>query len=365
VTPRIHRGLDGSGEYVRRFLGEVPVERTLLVCRPASFEQSGAREWLTDILGTRPPVFAAFSSNPKIEEVEQGVRRFRATGAKAIIAVGGGSILDMAKLVNYFGSRELSLDEYLANPTARSGPLRPLLAIPTTAGSGSEATRFAVVYRGLAKYSVSDPAIRPGHVLLVPEFTASASPYQTACSGMDALAQGIESHWAVEATAASRGYAREAIRLALTHLPAAVDHPTLRDRSAMLEAAHLAGKAIDISKTTGAHAFSYILTSTFGLPHGHAVGLLLPAFVRLHHQAGIELNGIDDHRLRDLMRAIGLDRKLPVTTDELETLFNQHVNLERLANNPVPVSAEFIRTIAAGLAEKGFPPHPAQPDADP
>lgn len=352
MNPQVHRGLAGGSAFLTRFLAGAPADRTLWVCRPKSFAESGAKEWAERSAGRNLRIFCDFSSNPKIEDVERGVALFRALSAEAVVGVGGGSVLDMAKLVNYFGSRKIGLDEHLQAPASPAVPLRPLLAVPTTAGSGSEATHFAVVYRGQTKYSVADETIRPSHVLLVPEFTASMDAYQTACTGMDALAQGLESIWARGATDESRRSAREALRLALDHLAAAVNRPTPEDRAAMLEAAHLAGRAIDVSKTTGAHAFSYALTSEYGLPHGHAVGLLLPFFVDYHQRAGIRVDPVDAPSLRRLSGAIGLDAKLPATATEIHAVLTRLVNLERLSNNPVPVDDGFVRDVASGLAGK-------------
>ncbi|MGD9781936.1 MAG: iron-containing alcohol dehydrogenase [Kiritimatiellia bacterium] len=352
MNPQVHRGLAGGAAFLSRFLAGVPADRMLWVCRPKSFGESGAREWVERAAGLPARILSGFSSNPKIEDVERGVALFRAMRAEAVVGVGGGSVLDMAKLVNYFGSRKIGLDEHLHAPSSPAAPLRPLLAVPTTAGSGSEATHFAVVYRGQTKYSVADETIRPSHVLLVPEFTASMDAYQTACTGMDALAQGMESAWARGATDESRRSARQALRLALDHLAAAVLHPAPEDRAAMLEAAHLAGCAIDVSKTTGAHAFSYALTSEYGLPHGHAVALLLPFFAEYHLRAGIRVDSIDAPFLRRLTGAIGLDSKLPATATEIHAVLARHVNLERLSNNPVPVDDGFVHDIASGLAGK-------------
>lgn len=350
MNPQVHRSLAGGAAFAARFMEDMDPGRILLVCRPDSFRRSGAQSWFAQTALASSPAFADFSSNPKEVDVSAGIARFREIGATGIVAVGGGSVLDMAKLINYFGSMGIVLDDYQKSPPSGTTALRPLLAVPTTAGSGSEATHFAVVYRGHEKYSVADPRIRPSHVLLAPEFTWSMDAYQTACCGMDALAQSIESSWALAATDESREYAREARTLAFHNLASAVNTPNPENRAAMLEAAHLAGKAINLSKTTGAHAFSYVLTSEFGLPHGHAVGLLLPYFIRYHAQAGISINGIGEPSIRNIIQEIGLNRNIPVTAMDLFAMFKQHVNLDRLANNPVPVTREFVMQMASGLS---------------
>ncbi|HOE67622.1 MAG TPA: phosphonoacetaldehyde reductase [Candidatus Hydrogenedentes bacterium] len=346
----VHNGLEGAGAFLSGFIRCVGRGPILLVCKPNSFRASGAQDWLRQADRTSFHVFSEFSPNPKDCEVALGVDRFRAVHAAGILAIGGGSVIDMAKLINFLGTRKIGLDVALRNQWADSVPLCPLLAIPTTAGSGSEATHFAVVYQGQVKYSLASESLRPSHALLVPEWTYSLPPYQTACVGMDALAQGVESHWAKGATEESRGYARRAIELALENLFAAVNRPDPQNRAAMLEAAHLAGRAIDISKTTAAHAFAYVLSMRFELPHGHAVALLLPFLVGHHMRQGISVPGVDEHGIQRLIRDIGLECHLPMGAADLSRLLLENVNLERLNNNPTAVSGDLVQVIAGELS---------------
>lgn len=347
---QVHSGLIGRDAFLARFLRDAASGRVMLVCRPTSFRMSGAQEWLSTLLGSESVVFNDFSTNPKEEEVYRGVAAFRARDVSAIIAVGGGSTLDMAKLINCFGSRGIDLDESLRSLGDRDRKLRPMLAIPTTSGSGSEATRFAVVYRGGKKLSVTDERARPSHVMLIPELTWSLSPYQTACSGMDALSQAVEACWALSATDESRCQGRQAISSLLRHLDGAVNNPTPHDRVAMLDAAYAAGCAIDQSRTTGVHAFSYGLTTEFGLSHGHAVGILLPFFVAYHERAGIHIPGIDEKVIEGLLEHTALCRKIPASYGAVLNVLTKQVNPERLSNNPVPVDQMFIQELARSLS---------------
>ena len=347
-----HFGREGAGHFLEQFIQRAP-GRLFIVCRERSYQASGVKAFLEGRLGANPVFFGGFSSNPKEEDVENGVRLFCETGVQAVIAVGGGSAMDMAKLINFFGSTGTRLEDYLTGKIRADVPCRPLLAIPTTSGSGSEATHFAVIYRGRTKYSVDGPSMVPGHVLLVPDFTYSLDAYQTACTGMDALAQGVESLWARAATEESRGYAFEAVNLALQHLLGAVGQPNPGNRAGMMRASHLAGCAIHLSKTTAPHAFSYILTSTFGIPHGHAVGLLLPHFAGYHAAHGIQVEGVTEPLLRDLLRRIGLVKRLAADPETLYRLLKENVNQERLGNNPVAVDDGVIRQIALTVGQQG------------
>ncbi len=350
ATQQVHRGMEGSQAFLKNFIGGIPFENILLVHDPVSLKASGAGNWLASSGGPFP-VFNDFAVNPKEDDLLRGLRIFNDNHIQAIIAIGGGSAMDMAKLINYFGSNNLTLDDALSGAAPTGLTTRPLLAVPTTSGTGSEATHFAVVYRNRQKYSIADALLRPSHVALIPEFTFSVPPYITACTGMDALAQGIESGWARGATDESRGYSTRAVEAAMSNLEAAVCSPAPENRAAMMEAAHLAGKGIDITKTTAPHAYSYILTSEFNLPHGHAVALLLPYFIDFHRQAGIsvigDLTGAD---ILSLMARINLPQTLPASADTLFRLLMDNVNLERLGNNPVPVTPELIRAIAENIS---------------
>lgn len=206
------------------------------------------------------------------------------------------------------------VEELLTRKTAPE-KLLPCLALPTTASTGAEETRFAVCYDGETKYSVDFEAIRPSDVAIVPEFTASLPEYQKASTNFDAYAQAVESLWAKGATKESKEYARLAL--------------ALMKKGDWPEASYWAGRAIDISRTTAAHALSYYLTSHYGIPHGHAVYMVFEYVCRnnghtefIKHVPGLKT-------LRELADDKGVAWKNMV--DELFA----HVNLKRLDNNPV------------------------------
>ena len=152
--------------------------------------------------------FYDFSENPKCEDMEKGVELLKRSKADFIIAVGGGSVLDMAKLIRFFSC-------YQGDVTGKSfekrGLLYPLIAIPTTAGTGAEATHFAVVYKNKIKYSVDHADVLPDYAIVYPQFTYKNSAYLTACTGFDALAQAIEAYWNKNATEESDEYATKVV----------------------------------------------------------------------------------------------------------------------------------------------------------
>jgi len=191
---------------------------------------------------------------------------------------------------------------------------------------------------------------------------------------MDALSQAIESYWSINANDESKKFAREAIELIISNLITAVNEPNISARLTMAKAANLAGKAINITRTTASHAVSYPLTSYFGIPHGHAVALTLPAM--LEYNAGVNDDDVLDPRgckyvqktineitclcgkndaaaakqaISDLMQTAGLETRLSRlgvnTQKDTETIINNSFNSGRAKNNPRRLTKKALRAI--------------------
>ncbi|MCL2022976.1 MAG: phosphonoacetaldehyde reductase [Oscillospiraceae bacterium] len=311
--------------------------------------------------------FTDFSPNPKLEEVHTGLALFLRERCDFIITVGGGSAIDVGKMVNVlesnageaFHSNQLKI---LPEPRAKN------LAIPTTAGSGAEETEFAVVYVNGEKHSVSHPQGKPDYVLLNPQFLETLPTYQKKSTLLDALCQGIESMLSVKSTAESQKYAQRALELILGSYRAylAGEKACAGD---ILEGANLAGKAINISQTTAAHAMSYKLGEILDIAHGHSAALCLrevwgymrgagvnvidprgkdhlnKVFKRLDGIFGVEKAQEKFSRILEEMK-IHLPRKL--TGEEINVLVSS-INAQRLKNNPVEISPETARRIYSRL----------------
>ena len=291
--------------------------------------------------------FYEFSENPKCEDMKKGIELLKSSNADFIIAVGGGSVMDMAKLIRFFSCYK---GDITSKTFEKEGLLCPLIAMPTTSGTGAEATHFAVVYKDKVKYSVEHDDMLPDYAIVYPPFTYDNSKYLTACTGFDALAQGIEAFWNLNATEESDVYAEKAIRLLWPNLPKVVDNPTKDVRDIVSEGSYWAGRAINITKTTAPHAFSYPFTSYYGYPHGHAVALTFPYFLDLNcsekNEDRARVNRLLDilgfERDANLMEqmmmyidSIGLQKREETKIDRKFIL--SQVNLERLKNNPVEV----------------------------
>lgn len=354
--------------------------RVLLVCGQTSFEMSGASRVLTPLGLHRKVVrWSEFQPNPVAEDLRAGLRILDEVSPDVVVGIGGGTAMDLAKLLCGFDG-VTGIDD--PESAIRSGePLgqrrRGLILAPTTSGSGAEATHFSTVYIGSDKFSVTGAALRPDVIILDPELTMSASPYQKATSGVDAVAQAIESLWAVGASAPSRRFARRALRHLLPNIEEYVHDGSGQTAEAMALGSHLAGRAIDISRTTAAHALSYSLTQGHGVSHGHAVALTLGGFIEAHHQPSpsrlqpgvdpethdmvmtevahyLDANsGVDARRnFSELMRRIGLSTSLSavgVTTAEHRAELAASVNVERLGNNPVVFDVSELGLLLAGL----------------
>ena len=277
--------------------------------------------------------FSNFTSNPLYEDVQAGVEVLRNNACDFIVAIGGGSCIDTAKGIKYFSFADI-----------------PIMAVPTTSGTGSEATHFAVIYQDAEKQSIADERLLPDYVVLQPDTLRTLPVYQKKCTMLDALCQAIESWWSKKATPQSIGYSRKAIKLILDNIESYLKNEDKGNKN-MLIASNLAGKAINITTTTAPHAMSYKLTSLYGLPHGHAVALCLPKVWR-------HMKGYDDIAkalgrqhcedaisfFEELLQDLGISPPENVSLSDLDIL-SSSVNLQRLQNNPIQLDEDIIHAL--------------------
>ena len=274
--------------------------------------------------------FSGFTSNPDYEDVQAGAAVLLKNKCDFIVAFGGGSCIDTAKGIKHLSHADI-----------------PLMAVPTTSGTGSEATRFAIIYRGGEKQSITDPALLPDIVVLQSGTLKTLPLYQKKCTMLDALCQAIESWWSNSATPESVQYSREAIKRILDHIESYLQNKDEGNQH-MLAASNLAGKAINITTTTAPHAMCYKLTSLYGLPHGHAVALCLPKVWR--HMKGFgciaKALGRQDCEeavsfLEQLLQELGILPPENAQAADLDVLTSS-VNPQRLQNNPVWLTQDTI-----------------------
>ena len=363
----------GTIAKLKEILSERKLNNIFLVTGKSSYEKSGAKDAIEPILSDyKVTHFSDFEVNPKVKDIEKGMEIFKKNNCDFVIAVGGGSVMDIAKSINILASNEGNPTEYIKNQKNIENKGKVLVAVPTTSGSGSEATRSTVVYIDKTKYSLDHEFIIPDYTIVDSQLTMNLPKHITASAGMDALSQAIESYWCIDSTEESKDYAREAIKLIMGNLTDAVNNPTRESREAMAEASFLAGKAINISRTTACHAIAYPITSYFGVPHGHAVALTLAQMlvynskvtekdildkrgINYVHETLKEIAGLigaDDiqdanKRITSLMEEIGLKTRLSeigVKTDEdIEIIIKNGFNPQRVNNNPRLLTEETLR----------------------
>ncbi len=359
---------------IKEIIKETRAEKILLVTGKQSYVYCNAKSWIDKILNNiYTEQFNQFKVNPKLDDVYTGVRLLKNTKFDLVIAVGGGSVIDMAKLINILAvQKDSDLVKYINDNTLITAKGLPLVAIPTTTGTGSEATHFSVVYVDNVKYSLAHHFMLPNYAIVDAELSFNLPSHITAASGMDALSQAVESYWAVKSTQESKRFASEAIVLIHEVLQSAVAG-NKKARIIMSKAAHLAGKAINITTTTAPHAISYPITTFFGLQHGHAVALTLGKFFEINYifhdddiidprgrlyvkNTMVELFKMFDSstplECKDnwykLMSDIGLQidvKAIGISKDEDINKVIDNINIDRLMNNPIKMSKNKIREI--------------------
>ncbi|MEO7922195.1 MAG: phosphonoacetaldehyde reductase [Chitinophagaceae bacterium] len=286
--------------------------------------------------------FIKSGTNVTGEEIDMAYKEFCKDPSQAILAIGGGSVIDIAKAVIYQCIESLQPVPYFA-------------AAPTTAGSGSEATQFAVIYRDKKKLSLVHEDLLPKLAILDPSLTTTLPAYQTAVSGIDVFAQAVESYWNKNATEESKQYAVDSISTWKDFYIKLVKEPDIMAREKMLLSAYLSGKAINITRTTGPHALSYYLTVNHDIPHGQAVALFLPVFFFYNHPPAelYSLLGVKDaveakQFIQQKLKEAGLANsfgELGIKKESiLESLLDE-VNEERFANNPSSFDREQLKEL--------------------
>ncbi len=352
------------------FLNNKNFNKIFIICGTKSYSLSGGKKILENILKKKlVRYFFKTSSFPEIFELKKIIFELKKFSPDLIIAIGGGSVLDYAKIANV-----LKLSKNLINDIKNSNfninkKISKLLAIPTTAGSGAEVTSTAVIYINGIKYSVENELIVPDYFFLIPELVINASKKIKSSSGFDAIAQSIESIISTKSNNRSLQYAKKSLDLSIKNYIQYLNRPTINNSNLMLIASNLSGEAINISRTTAPHAVSYPFTYHYGISHGHAVSLTLEKFLTFNYY-NINKSHCDfnlDKRYKIIFEKtktkniielknflINLKKKAKLETNfsKLGININQNiekiisnVNLKRLKNNPIKLSKKDLKYI--------------------
>lgn len=295
----------GSGS-LDRLPGVCAGEPVLVITTPGSTRRGITDQIVRMLDGRAVSVYDDVKPNPDVVTIESVVRAYLETPFETVFGIGGGSALDTAKAVGCLvrcARTDSNWEDALVSGRLRSGASVPVVAIPTTSGTGAEVTPFATIwdFRGHKKHSLAGPALFPRVAILDPSLTLSLPENETVASGLDALSQALESIWSLRATPISIACAQHAVQLAIRVLPEIIHDPgNLFLRSSMMTASLLSGLAISSTRTALAHSISYPLTAHYGVPHGLACSFTLPEICAYNA-------GVDDGRLLNLSRSLGFN----------------------------------------------------------
>src|SRR5580658_750273 len=368
---RIVFGLDASsrtGELARA----TGMKKVLVVTDPGVVAAGHAQSVLQSLAqaGVGAVLFDKVRENPTTADVDACLAAAKSAGIDGFVGLGGGSSMDTAKGCNFLLTNGGRMQDYWGVGKA-ARPMLPLIAIPTTAGTGSECQSFALIADAEThqKMACGDAKAAARVAILDPALTLSQPPRVAACTGLDALSHALETAVTKKRNALSLAYSREALRLCLTALPRVLQNGgDLEARAGMLLGAALGGLAIENSMLGAAHAAANPLTAHFRIVHGQAVGLMLPSVIRFNAADPATAQLYDElgetkaaglaAKVEWLLNLAGMPRSLAesgVTISSIPLLAAEAAKQWTASFNPRPVGEkDFI-----GLFEEAFEPRGA------
>ena len=334
-----------------------------------SFKFSKAKNFFKKIFKEKlTKVFFKKFKNPKILELNIILKSINSFNPDLIFAIGGGSVIDYAKLTsNIIGRKKANITK-LKNKFFLKKKV-PVWAFPTTAGSGAEATEFSVIYSGNKKFSIKKKTMLPDKYFHIPELAMNSKKHIRSASALDSISQALESSFSRSSNKLSFQYSLKSLELSLKYIRSYLLKPDKQNTKKMLYAAYLSGKAINIAKTNGPHALSYFFSEKYLLNHGHAVFLTTPEFIFFNYnnlkksKCDFDLKNRYDHifkifkvkniyelynqliYLRKLAKLEFDFKKLNIDIKKIRKKVVLSVNKERLKNNPIDISSEDIYKI--------------------
>lgn len=359
-----------SIEDIKKFVNEKTFEKILVLCGKNSFTTSGAENFFLNLKKKDKIMFLYKKSKiPIFEELIEIIEKIKNYKPNLILAVGGGTIIDYAKIANVVDVKD-DLKHLIVNYTYPfKTKYTKLAVIPTTAGSGAEITSNAVIYVDGIKHSFESDLLIPDKFFLIPDFLASAPYSVKASAGFDAIAQALEALMSKKSNDKSTDFSLSSLKISLENYLPYLNDPNIKNATEMSIASHLAGKAISISKTTAPHATSYPFTSLFDISHGHAVSLFFEDFFHYNFQNINKSETTFDLRKRfdlifDIFKVRDIDefrskisvikkkaklednlKKLNIDIEKYSDKIINGINLLRLGNNPVKIGREEILKI--------------------
>ena len=358
----------GCFEKIGDCLKNFPGKRVLLVTGMNAMKKKGYIDKAIKLLGDYAvEIFDRVEPNPSTEIIKDGIEFATEKRSEIIIGMGGGSALDVGKVIAIIVKNGGKLENHLKKPEKINTPPLPYVTVPTTAGSGGEVTKFATVWdkKNLKKNSLAHNFMFPKIALVDPTMTLGLPPDVTAASGLDALCHSVEACWAKTSNMISDTFALESIRLITANLHGAFSEPdNLHFRENMMKASLYAGLAFSNTRTTAAHSVSYPLTLRFGIPHGLACATTLIEFMKFNYHAAKEkinliLNAIGANNLESgckKLEKLMNDLKIPTSLsqmglnrDDIDILVNEGFTQGRVENNPREVTEAGLRKILEAI----------------
>lgn len=297
--------------------------------------------------------FYDIEPNPDIDDLDTIKKNFIDKNYKAMIALGGGSVLDSAKILAASLNSENSLSDLFRKKIKNySKRTIKLIVIPTTSGTGSEVTPFATLWdkRKGKKYSMEGESMYPDYLIMEPKFTLSLPREHTLYPALDTISHSLESIWNKNSTNTSRDYAYQALGILKTALPIVLSNPgNLKARTSMQEASYLAGKAISQNKTAIAHSISYPLTSRFSVPHGLACSFTLVSIIKFLETERKKFFARPDliNDIKDLLSDLNLSNELMkfISRKDTLSLIDEMYSPERARNFILKIDKNDIKKL--------------------
>lgn len=342
--------------------------KIMLVTGRKSMKELGVTDKIINYLKDYQVVtYNRAQQNPSVSTVEDGLWFLKDEKCDFVIGLGGGSAIDTAKAVSVLSKNQGSVHEYLSENRKTVNRGFPLIAIPTTAGTGTEVTQYASIIdeKKKRKFSLSHEYFHPSIAIVDPFLTVSVPKYVTATTGLDALSQCIEAYWSKNHTSISDIFALKGIDLIFNNLVNAFNFSeNIEYRGQMSLASLFSGIAISIAETTIVHSVSYPLTVHFEVPHGLACALTLSSFMRYNSNAvkdriyniartiGVETVDECIRKVEELILSLEIPRRLGdvgVQRRDIELIVREGFRPDRAGNNPREVSKEDLRAILEDL----------------
>jgi len=357
-------------EFKEECLSEFKDKKIVLFMSESSSKRLELVEWINDLYSISSLLYInKIKSNPTYQDVYNSLLMIKGNIPEIVLTIGGGSAIDMAKAtvgLSYLINKDYLFEEDVLLSIKNKEFLNysndiKIYAVPTTAGTGSEVTRWATVWdmKEGAKYSVDAPYLYPKKAIIIPEFTVSMPKRLTLSTGLDALCQAVEAYWAKATNAMVKELSKSAIKLIVEFLPKVLNEPTnLYYRKKMFLGSLFSGLAFSNTRTTACHSISYPLTMKFNVEHGLACIMSLPQVLEINKEKIEEVKELYEvlkiEQSSDLQKWLDnisngiVDLKLSsfgIEEKDIEELANMSFTLGRMDNNPVAIDKDNVKLI--------------------